>query len=276
MIIFKQNFMRNFIKIFTIFFSVLVNAQDYPRNKPQLLLNKEVKITPLNSNTIKYYGGYDGFYSDEFLREIYKKNARLVTDPDAFTNRTFKVTGVEPISTGDRFKVKLEDISSGKVIYFKYNPISSSGYYFEIKGGLDLAEDFYCDLIKEVSRENEPQRFIYMERPVFVLLKTEIDGVETYLLELELSTDEDEDGKGMVIVLENNKKIEKPNLDVKKQIKSETPHYTAYIALTSQEIDLLKSNKILSYKIYKFNASMPQEYSENIRGALNCMTRKKK
>ncbi|RYD77134.1 MAG: hypothetical protein EOP55_09960 [Sphingobacteriales bacterium] len=268
--------MRNFITIFTIFFSVLVNAQDYPRNKPQLLLNKEVKITPLNSNTIKYYGGYDGFYSDEFLREIYKKNARLVTDPDAFTNRTFKVTGVEPISTGDRFKVKLEDISSGKVIYFKYNPISSSGYYFEIKGGLDLPEDFYCDLIKEVSRENEPQRFIYMERPVFVLLKTEIDGVETYLLELELSTDENEDGKGMVIVLENNKKIEKPNLDVKKQIKSETPHYTAYIALTSQEIDLLKSNNILSYNIYKFNASMPQEYSENIRGALNCMTRKKK
>ncbi len=273
--------MNKIILLFLFLSAITVSGQEhFPNQRPQLLLNEEVKVEPLPEWKINYYHGYSYFYSDEGLSDVYKKNAKYKTSPDAFGNRTFKVTAVEPLQSKyeqGRYLIKFVDTATNEAIYYKYNPKTPTDYYFNvINGGLKLPPDFYCDLITVRTAAGEEEfsaGLQFMYKLTKTRSKTKTGTKEEYELMLETSSDGWETGDGVTIELENNKKITRPKMPIVKD-DSRSAHYYAFIILTPAEIALLSKNRIVSFMLYKYKGGMLTGEANKLMGALNCMLTK--
>src|SRR5690606_20657972 len=113
--------MKNLTFFIVMLFSAVLGAQNYPGNKPELLLNKEVKV--LDKDSPKEYG-YREFYKDKELDKVYACCQKTSSKYEKLVNRVFKVTAVDPVkgvksSGGTMYILTLQD--SKETIDFKYN-----------------------------------------------------------------------------------------------------------------------------------------------------------
>lgn len=266
--------MKKIIVVFALLLSLSAAAQNFPYRKIELLIGKEVQIKPLNESQLKYTKGYDNFYIDIKGKNIYERNGGLfVTKGDALSDRIFKVESIEsnPVNK-DVSMLKLQD-SKGEIIYYQYEQDSLTP--FIILGDIVLPEGYYCQYIEETTDKfTGGQTFKVKREYIYELKKSKKGKTVKYTLYLETNAyPRDHDGKGVIILLENNKQIKKPTTPVKIKIKASCI-YTATFELTPADITLLKDNKIIDYRLFENDGFISADGAEVFQGALQCMLAK--
>lgn len=265
--------MKKIILVFALLLSLSTIAQNFPYRKIELLIGKEVQIEPLNESQLKYTGGYQGFSTDVSGIYAYQEGrANTITKPSAFADRIFKVESIEsnPIDK-DVLMLKLQD-NKGEIIYYKYKQDSLTP--FKILGGIILPEDYYCQYINETTDKLTGAQTFQTKYSDYELTKSKKGKIVKYTLYLRTDADpRDHDGKGVLILLENNKRIEKPTVPVKLKIKASCI-YTATFELTPADITLLRSNKITDFRLFENDGFISPDYAEVFQGALECMLAK--
>lgn len=266
--------MNNFYTFFLLLSTLFATAQDYPEKRPELLLGKELRVIPIVAGA--YEKVYSGFYTDDKMLYTYKDNGHDKTVADAFGSGTLKVLSVDAVDRwgSKMYRIKLQN-AAHETIYYLYDPNSDSDYKFEVVGGLTLPAEVYCDLViesKDTEKGNE--MYIFSGLPSYQIYKTKSATNSSTVLTLYIYKDEVHAGKGVVINLDNNQKIERLNLDIVFDTKRSTPRYSASIVLTSEEIELLKNHIITTYKLSKFEDEMYKKFAVKLKGAVSCLITK--
>lgn len=247
--------MKRLLLFAFIILSIKVQAQ-FPGNHTELLLDKEVKVLPL-STTLQTYG----------YRNFHKNNEMKLTDKpikyDLLVDKIFKVTEATPYEKygTKKFILKLEGTDKDKdVYYYDYDPKYDHNFNLQVVGGIQLPEGFYCDEIKPETdkftgdvRTSTP----YSEGVTF--LKTVKAGKTTIYLGInEAGTSASVGAKGLILLLTNGKRIERPDapIDVKVNTGARGFLYSAFIALTPDEIKLLTENEITDNRLYIYDGTI--------------------
>lgn len=262
----------------TLLLSITASAQDSPGMRPELLLDKTVKVKPLTDGELVYEKGYDAFFTDTGMTKRYAETKDRRTKHDALANRYFKVKDIMPYeSYGNKnFLIQLQDTVKNEVVYYKYNRYSESQkkYYFEVVGGLKYPADFYEDFLTETIDKATGERKIaasISEGLHVVKIKNGKDikyRLEAVTVEQVISM-----LRGVTLELEDGRKLEKPDAEaVMSTNKNDNIVYTASIDLNTGELAMLTQSKVVSGKISKFEKKYTE--GEKLKEMLKCLMKK--
>lgn len=258
--------------------SITAAAQDSPGLRPELLLDKTVKVKPLTDGELAYEKGYDAFFTDAAMAKKYAETKDRRTKHDALANRYFKVKEIKPYDSygNQNFLIQLQDTVKNELVYYKYNKYSESQkkYYFEVVGGLKYPADFYEDFLTETIDKttgekkiaasiSEGLHVVKIKKGKEVKYKLEAVTVEQVISML----------RGVSLVLEDGRKLEKPEAEaVMGTNKNDNIVYTASMELTGAEVAMLTQSKVIGGKISKFEKKYTE--GEKLKEMLKCLMRK--
>ncbi|QEE50106.1 hypothetical protein FUA48_11100 [Flavobacterium alkalisoli] len=267
--------MKNLSLLFALFLSVVATAQDkksveiFPNNHPELLLGKTVKILPLPEKSRAE--GYSNFATNVYGTDTYHKIGFKKSAAESLENRVFKVV---PNELNKLNVIKLES-PEGEIIYHAYNKYDDREYYFEVEGGLDIPEDFYCEYfqpgVDDGKKINRMSKNFWGTR-VWVNNNLKTDKLEINMM-FNIST---KATKGITIIFDNGEKLEDPNAQLSGKYNDgslENKDYV-YMITTEREKKLFSENLITTVIFGKekspVDSDFPARHSEKIRGIVEC------
>ncbi len=265
--------MKKLILCILFLFSLMVSAQEsFPYKRPELLLGKTVTIKKNYFEGLT--GKYQGFYAEKSIMKPYRKERFL--DKEVMEGRKFKVTGFERLHGGNQegFSwIELEEIATGEKLYYRYSDGNLMGYYFDVEGGLDLPADFYCDYIDFESVSNYGKTISHNTTVAYMKLIKEIaptTGKVVYKLQINASDARVPKKKtGLLINFEGGKSINLPN-----QLFNTLDKYFTEVALTGEQVELLKNYKVTGYRIMDLDYTFEPHNSMMLQGLMNCLVAK--
>ncbi len=268
--------MKNITLLIAFLATCILNAQNFPGLRPELLNGKEVSIIPLEESDKKF--GYNGFFTDLTMYKKYAQGEYLGTLVDSLVGQTFIVEKVEPYKDRSYIKAKvtLKNKRNNKILYYSYNSGLSrpTEYPFEVVGGLDLPADFYCDDITYTKQEGTAGQYRTNMEDGIAFIKYTVSGHTFYMVELrEIDKVYVAKPKNAVLVLENNKTISKPDATIGVVSNNSGSYiYNATFHLEPAEVELLTQHKIISGKIHTFEDKITA--GEKIKGMFGCLVTK--
>jgi len=268
--------MKKLIFLFLAFTCALAYSQNFPAYNVELLNGKQLKIKEKDESSRKY--GFRGFYKDKSLdyNQVYGiKGSGPQTDYDSLVGKVFNFISATPYKNSikeDRFILEIENPSTG-IIYYDYDPTFEDEYPFEVIGGLKYPENFFCNEI-EVStdkftgetRINSPMNGVY-----FVKIKKATES-HTYLFLRTPGSTANVNIKGVIILLENGLKIEKPECKIDVEVGQSNYLYSCLIELNNKDIQLLTDNKMTDYRLYIYDNTIKN--GNTLMEYLKCITKK--
>ena len=259
--------MKKLILLTALLFAFIINAQDYPGKRPELLIGKEVKVKDIE---IAQQFGYTGFYNSEVLDEAYP-NGGIHTKKELLLGKIFKVIDIKRGNCrlgGICFVIKLE--LDNKYLYYQYDPTLISFYPFEVIGGLELPKDVYCDLLR-VANLSKGTTYETKKVEGIDITKSIWDGKTKYSMFVNIFGNiRVSNPKGVIIILEGDKKIVKPsNIVGMEYHDGKSYRYTSSVELTLQEIELLKTNKIIGVSLDSIGSEI--QMGDVIKGMVYCL-----
>lgn len=83
-------------------------------------------------------------------------------------------------------------------------------------------------------------------------------------------------GKGVTILFDNGKRIERPNQEIDAQVNTTVGHpedyeYTAFMELTPEDIALLSQARITNYKLNTYSYELKDNKGQVFREAMSCL-----
>lgn len=247
------------------FIFIVINCFLYGQNEikgfdERYFLGDQIKtiegkyITLLPKNESEQEFGYSNFYSDYDLITIYKKAASYNSSNYAdLAGKKFLLKEVKPLDiSNDNYILILND-EENNYAYFKYNSKNPTLFPFSTDkivsekpielhdycSKIDVIKDKFTNTITKRSPVGEPVCFV-KDGSFYLRLKTY--GSTPVI-----------DGTGVIILLDNGKKIVKNSkIDVEVDQYSGKYEYTAFIRLTKVDIDLLTKFAIDDFKLYIF------------------------
>ncbi|OYQ45562.1 hypothetical protein CHU92_01915 [Flavobacterium cyanobacteriorum] len=264
--------------LYLIFIATYVgHAQDSPGNRPELLLEKTVKIKPLSESELSYEKGYNDFFINENLSKIYAENKNHRTKHEALANRIFKVVDVRPFESNGikNYVIQLQDTIRNEAVYYKFNKFSESNkkYYFQVIDGIKYPKDFFCDFLTHIIDKNtdehkltasisEGLHVVKIKKGKTITYRMEVVTVEQVISML----------PGVVLVFEDGRKLEKPQAEaVMGTNNNDNIVYIATFELTPAEMAILTQSRIVSGKISKFIKNYAE--GEKFMEILKCLVR---
>ena len=234
-------------------------AQDiFPAYDTSIISNKELKVLPRPELLQSY--GYEGFYKDDKLKKKYEtdgNNSRY----SSLVGKIFKLKTIVPYTSSlgiQKFKLVLISQEAQEVFY-DYDPRYEHLWNFEIIGELNLPKDFFCrDVKMTVDKFTNDTTYTTKGRDGIYFLKIKRGGKDIYYLSSNLTGSTlNVREKGFTLLLENNKRIEKPDviLDVESSSGSGWI-YRAFVRLTDDDISLIINNVITDKRHYIYDASV--------------------
>ncbi len=257
-----------------VFINTYAQDKDFPGKRPALLTGKEVKVLPPDKYLLQYAKGYKRFYGGPKDISAYKKEDASSTKWDALSGRTFKVESVEPIND-EKAMVKLKDAATGEIVYYRYwNKANEfKEYYFEVIGGLDLPNDFYCDYVTKQDLGSSVNYEISIVPGIKITKNIDAAKKEIYRIDIDthgLVTDSTE---SVSIILENGTHIDRKEAAVANYVAGSSIKNITGFELTLKELELLKASKIVNIKL---GASEKKVFTtEQIMYRLPCLMSKK-
>ncbi|WP_445749912.1 hypothetical protein [Polaribacter sp.] len=263
--------MKKILLLTVILISNLSFGQNFPGNDVNLLLDKEIKVKEKDESLQKY--GYDHFYKNDKMKKKYDCCESYNSKYAGLVGKVFKVLSAEPyknIIGTEKYKLKIENAETG-IIYFDYDPKYEHSFPFEVIGGLDLPDDFYCKKIETTTDKFDGKttsRTGYSEGISFIKV-TKDGSSKIYMSVNEIGSTINVGKKGLILLLENGKKIERPNADLDTKVNKGGRGYvySAFIELTQAEIDLIIENKITDNRLYIYDGEIKngQKLSEYLK-----------
>ena len=269
--------MKKIIVVFALLLSLNAIAQIFPDKRPELLQDQLIKVDPSEN----YSKGYVNFYSDMKAYASYAPSKEISTQSryDSLVGRIFKVVNIEKYdSYGDiAYKLKLEDTLNKKILFYKHSPRYPDTHQLEIVSTINYPGDFYCDYLTEVKGAYKGEADFKSKAGYITVVKSIKDKITTYKMDIEARSDYDSKlKKGVIITLENNKKIVKPNAVVLTELNYPFYDFTSNFALTKEDLALLMDNKIISYKLLDDDKqdTYDADYAEKMKGMIRCLITK--
>lgn len=249
--------MRKLFLLFITCTCMLAYSQNFPANNVELLNGKQLKIKEVKESLRKY--GFRDFYNDKSLKynKVYGvKGYGSQTEYDSLAGKVFNFISATPYKNSinkERFIFEIENPTTG-IIYYDYDPTFESEYPFEVIGGLKYPENFFCNEI-EIStdkftgetRINSPLSGVY-----FVKTKKTTES-HTYLFLRTSGSTANVNIKGVIILLDNGMKIEKPDCKIDVEVGQSNYLYSCLIELNNKDIQLLTANKMTDYRLYVYD-----------------------
>lgn len=269
--------MKKIIVVFALLLSLVAGAQDFPGKRPDLLVGKELKVKPIElSKNVK---GYERFFSDEKLYDNYLKKGEYdrFTAPELLEGRVFRVLAVDPDPSGyDAVaRLKLVDETKGETIFYRYSKDLAMYFDFEVIGGLTYPADYYCEYVGPDKENLEGQiKFVTSPKDGIVFIKIKKGSVTLYLMKINIRSNEQPKGKGVVVTLSNNKLISKPNAKTVTEPMDKNGSYfsTAVFELSLEDTKLLIDNSITKVKVMQ--AEDPVKQGAFLKGMFGCLITK--
>jgi predicted secreted protein len=269
------------VKLLGLFFLInaVANGQDiFPANDTSLISGKQLKVKPLDKMFQTY--GYDCFYKDEKLKKKFDCCDGVNSKYNSLVDKIFKVVSITPykdIIQKDKFKIKLNNTETGD-IYFDYDPRYEHQWHFQFVGDFTIPKDFYCRNI-EIIADKFTGDTTYMTQAAsgFSFIKVKKGKSSTiYLKKNEPGSTLNLSKKGVILLLENNKRLEKPDadLDVKASSYGSGYVYTAFFELTENDIKLLTENAITDSRLYIYDGKVRDGDGKRIIEFLKCIVDK--
>lgn len=266
-----------------------VFSQSFPGEDVQLFLNVKVKPKEIDKSLQEYH--YKNFYKvfsgKEFLKK--KKNKPFATgkshsplsDYESLRNKEFIVKKIEEIPpkysfSSKEYALELFNEELG-TIYYEYDPRYEHDLELEVVGGLKLPDDFYCKKMEVKKDKFEDKTTTYTPYSSGIsFMKVASNGQKSIYLSInETGSTVLVNKKGLYLLLENDKKISRPEtkIDVKVNKSGSGYIYNAFIRLTDEEIELLKENRITDNRLYIFDGTVKKDSADKIIGFLKCLTK---
>ncbi len=271
----------NKIFCFLLFFlSLNINSQTrgfdekyFVGENVEFLKGKMLQVLEKEDYLQKY--GYDDFYNtDDFnYKNAYKcqETNCFKTKYEYLANEKFTVLEYqkyEDILGASKYKLKLSD-KNNTILFFDYDPKTYTRFPFKILNFEGFPDDFYCNQIiiendkfdgsnKKYSPLLEDVSFMKTNGQIYLSLKT--TGSTPVV-----------NSKGVIILLSNKQKINKPNAKVNVEVNNRGKYeYSSFITLTKTDIDLLSKYDITDFKLYIFE-NQNNLYGEKYRRFLKCL-----
>lgn len=269
------------ILLFTFFNSILYAQEMFPGKDISMISGRQLQVKPLREKDQSY--GYNGFYKDEKLKNIYDCCAA-----DDFHNsryrkladKVFTVISITPymhLDVIEKFKIKITNPETGD-LYYDYDPLDESKWVFHFFGAFEKPADYYCGSIEQTTNKFEDDT-TYRTQKVngFSLLKKKNGERSAIYLVKEVYNPVLYNGdKDFVLLLENRNKIERKEvkMDVRDMRTRYGYVYSASIMLTDNEISLLLQNAITDYSLQVFEGTVNDNEGKLLIELLKCLTTK--
>tara|TARA_B100000795_G_scaffold92343_1_gene67478 strand:- start:982 stop:1806 length:825 start_codon:yes stop_codon:yes gene_type:complete len=256
---------------------------NFPGTEVQLLVGKTIVVNEVNfiteSGVEVNYSTYDGFYKNKKLTKIYKKKTMFSSKAEALVNRKFKVIGfkgVENESSNDYIlEIENEDIG---ILYYKYDADYAFNFPFTIEGGVVLPDEYYCKKINEdIDKFTNIKSYLASIRnfKISKLVKSSVSINTIYLHQISFQV---KSTSGLVLLLENNLRIDKPEADVEVNVNtssSSTPFiHSVTVILSDDEAKLLSENNITDYRIGLVDGTMKSADAFVLKKTMQCLIKK--
>jgi len=251
--------MKKVILFSLIVLSNFTYGQNFPGTSVDLLVGKELKV--VEKDVILQKFGYSDFYTNDSLNTHYDCCETVAnTKYKTLVGKVFKLVSYEPYTDGtgaEKFKLKIENSETG-VVFYDYDPRFEHIFAFEVVGGIDYPEDYFCKSIIQ-SRDKFSGEFSYSS-PYGAIQYNKLIKGNTARTQMSLRVYGDRlvlNTKGITILLENGFRIEKPEVKiVVNSVKCSTGYtYTAFFDLTESDIKILTANMITDYRLYMFDTT---------------------
>lgn len=253
---------KTLLLLFYLASTVALYAQDFPGRHYGLLLNKELIVKPLSENLKQF--GYQNFYTvrnfssiADKRKIIYNTSDGFSTRYDALENKTFTVSEITPhegIYGRRKAVLSLHNDEIG-TIYYEYD--SERGYYFpfEVKDGLASPEGYFCtDISEKVDKFTGEIKYYSptVDGIMFLRVKSkEFDVTYMYISEEGSTLNVGENG--LILLLSDGSKIEKPNAKIDVDSEERGWLYSAFVELTDEDKAKLSKYEITDNRLYVYD-----------------------
>ena len=222
----------------------MIFGQSFPRDKPELLLNKEV--TPKIYSEESQHSHYRNFFFEykNFMRQFLSnpENKPFFAGSESsprseyaeLVGKKFKVLEVFEIGDNE-FGLKLENSEIG-IIYYKYCPKYYHNFELEVLDKLDFPDDYFCSEIELVKDKftGDERYYTPLKRGINFVKEVKKGGVTTYYLSstvgnLSLTVK----GEGFYILFDDGSKFSRPNARIDVEVyDAENYLYDAFVVLS--------------------------------------------
>ena len=251
--------MKKLLFLPLVLISCLCFAQDiFPAYDTSIISDKELKVMPLIEALRSE--GYRGFYKDDKLKKKYELDG-YNSKYSSLVGKIFKVKNIIPYTSSlgtQKFKLVLLSQEAEEVFY-DYDPKYEHLWNFEIMGELNLPKDFFCrDIKMTADKFTNDTTYTTKAKDGIVFLKIKKGGQDFYYLSSNIvGSTLNVREKGLILLLENNKRIEKPDVVLDVEVSSGSSWvYKAFVRLTKDDIDLISNNVITDKRHYIYDASV--------------------
>ncbi|MBZ9728669.1 hypothetical protein LB467_03135 [Salegentibacter sp. JZCK2] len=263
--------MKNLVLLLIVIIPFYSFAQtSYPGEQVELLEGKQLKVLEKQEKLQKL--GYKDFYVDSWLEKIFAEENHS-SEYGALVGKIFTVEKIIPFERFGRqkYKLRLSNSQTG-TIYYAYDPKFSSNYPFEVIGGLAPPDVYFCSKIE--TKKNKVSGETKSRTPTeegITFTKIDKEGETNLFLSIrEFGPTLNVGSKGLLILLEDGKKIEKPEAPIEVEKDGANYIYSAFIELTDEDIQKLLESPMTHNRLYVYhgkinNGELFQEY-------LRCLT----
>lgn len=269
---------------FVVFVSISLNAQKIPilyLSAIDSLVNKELKVRDLPESEKK--DGYYGFYVDKKHKKVYKGNLLDKTKYEYLVGKIFKVLSYERyIDHSENYiLLTLENKETGILYYPIYEEFSNCPCFVqgdsqvEIMSGIIYPEGFFCkDITENKDRFTDeitfstpnPRDFTYRHKNDIKFVKDK-NGIMLLIYQWGASLNVNQ--KGLILLLKNGGKIEKPDAELHVETAENLGGYiySTAIYLSADDIKLLTSNEITDDRLYIYDGAILEggKYKEYLK-----------
>lgn len=248
--------MKKMILLGILFLSLKAFGQDFPGKDIQLLMGKELKVIKIPESL------YERFYSDDKLKKKLSIRQNNIPKSEYLVGKIFTLISYEPYNDNlgsEKFKIKIENSETG-IIYYDYDPSLELFFPFEVIGGLDYPDGFFCKDIKE-SKDKFTDEIKYSSSESDGISFSRIkkgNATNTFLSVNVAGSTVNVNIKGVILLLENGFRIDRPDaeIDVKVSSRGSGYIYSAFMDLEANDIILLTQNKITDVRLYIYDNSI--------------------
>lgn len=286
--------------IFTLLtFSVFISlsAQDFVGMDADLYLNATVKPVEISEQLQRY--AYKNFYlqfdtvTKVLTKPEGKKSAKFKpfqtgqqylqkSEYSKLVGMEFKVTGVYEetakydFDKGMYYVFALTNDALG-TIYYEYDTRYKHDLELTAVGGLKFPEGYWCNKFTVTKDKFEDKTSYYSpQESGFSVVKIVSNGITKYYLSVEEGgSTANANGKGLFLLFDDGTKINKENtnIDVKVGNKGEFI-YSAFIELTNEDLEILKTKKITDNRLYIYDGTVNLESANLIQEFVKCILTK--
>jgi len=273
--------------IFNLVF-ITVFGQIFPKNNPELLLNKIVKpkVIPESLRNYSYKFFFiefnkkkNDFTKDENRNRIFStgESYSTVSDYSKLVGKEFKVINIYELTQKysfdpKKYALELENQEIGKV-YYKYDSVLNE---LELAGDIEYPEGFFCKdiTIKKDKFDNVETYRTPIAGGIMFTKNTTSTGKSSIYLSIQQGggSSLNVGGKGFSMLFEDGTKFTKSDENVDVNVGRGGGYiYSSFIKLNDDEVKLLTEKSITDTRVYLYDGSITKEHSFLIKEYLKCL-----